>query len=252
MSSFEVSRYHDEWGPIHVLSDNDNIYLTFGNGGEQSGMQVSQPDRLMFQYTQCMMLALLLIDNPRKATLLGLGAGSLAKALLLADDNIELTVVELREKVAQAARDWFSLPDSQRLDLRIGDAFQHIQQPVLPVGEQELLFVDLYLDNGLQDQLIDPVFLQASYDHLCDEGVMIINLWDEGKGILPLCMDTLQEVFGSQPLQASTQEGNVIVFVGKDVQLDPHPRRLQAQAKKLGNHLDVPLQRLLNRLQVVV
>ncbi|WP_271274528.1 spermidine synthase [Aliamphritea hakodatensis] len=252
MSAFEVSRYHDEWGPIHVLSDNDNIYLTFGNGGEQSGMQVNQPDRLLFQYTQCMMLALLLAPDARGATLLGLGAGSLAKALLLADENLQVTVVELREKVALAARDWFSLPDSKRLTLHIGDAFEHIQAPLLPAGQQDLLFVDLYLDNGLQDQLVDPAFLQASYDHLKDEGVLVINLWDEGKGILPLCMDTLQEVFGSQPLQASTQEGNVIVFVGKDIQLDPHPRRLQAQAKKLGGHLDVPLQRLLNRLQVVV
>lgn len=245
---FELSRYHDQWGPIHVLSDNDHLYLTFGSGGDQSGMQISQPDRLLFQYTQCMMLALLMAGSARTATLLGLGAGSLAKALLQADDEICLQVVELREKVALAARDWFMLQESRRLNIHISDAFEYIHAPLQP--EQDLIFVDLYLDNGLQDQLLARDFLQAGYDHLSDRGVMVFNLWDQGKGTLPLCLDTLQEVFGSQPLLASTQEGNAVLFIGKEHQLDPQPRRLQTDAKKLGQKLDLPLQRLLNRLQV--
>ncbi|OUS25146.1 hypothetical protein A9R01_15500 ['Osedax' symbiont bacterium Rs2_46_30_T18] len=244
---FEIFRATDEWGKVHVMSDSDNYYLTFGAGGQQSGMQINQPDRLLFQYTQAMMLSLLFTPKAESAILLGLGAGSIAKSLLLSDENITITGVELRQSVKEIAHQWFDLPKSERLQIEIGDAFafiKHTQQRC------DLLFVDLYLDNGVQDSLASRKFISQCYKALNADGTLILNLWDEGKGYLPFDLDFLEQTFTSQSLQVVTDEGNIIVIIGKDFQADPHPRRLQGDAKKLGAKLDIPLQRLLNQLQV--
>lgn len=248
MSHFiEVHRSVDQWGNIHVMSDTHNYYLTFGAGGQQSGMQVAQPNRLMFQYTQAMMLALLFRQEAKSALLLGLGAGSLAKALLQYDDQLQVTAVELREKVRDIAHQWFLLPQSDKLTVEIDDAFSYIEKQT---ETKDLLFVDLYLDNGLQQTLTSERFILNCYQALNDKGVLVLNLWDEGKGYLPFNLDLLEEIFTSQALMLVTDEGNIIVIISKDFQADPHPRKKQAQAKKLSEQLDIPLQRLLNQLQV--
>ncbi|EPJ46489.1 MAG: hypothetical protein OFPI_33820 [Osedax symbiont Rs2] len=244
---FEIFSATDEWGKVHVMSDTDNYYLTFGEGGQQSGMQINQPDRLMFQYTQAMMLSLLFTPRAKSAILLGLGAGSIAKSLLLSDENITITAVELRQKVEEIAHQWFDLPKSDRLKIEIGDAFAFIKNPR---QRCDLLFVDLYLDNGVQDSMASHKFISQCYTALNNNGTLILNLWDAGKGYLPFDLDYLEHTFISQSLQVVTDEGNIIVIIGKDFQADPHPRRLQGDAKKLAAKLDIPLQRLLNQLQV--
>ncbi len=248
MSNFiEIHRAVDQWGNVHVMSDTQNYYLTFGSGGQQSGMQVTQPNRLMFQYTQAMMLALLFVPDAKSSLLLGLGAGSLAKALLQYSDEIQITAVELREEVKNIAHQWFLLPECDQLEVIIDDAFAYIENQSTAT---DLLFVDLYLDNGIQQTLTSEAFINNCYDSLNDDGMLILNLWDEGKGYLPFNLDLLEEIFTSQALMLVTDEANIIVIIGKNFQADPHPRRKQAQAKKLSDQLDIPLQRLLNQLQV--
>ena len=248
MSHFiEIHRAVDQWGNIHVMSDQQHYYLTFGAGGQQSGMQVNEPNRLMFQYTQAMMLALLFSDQPKSSLLLGLGAGSLAKALLQVSDELQVTAVELREDVKNIAHQWFLLPECDQLTVEIDDAFSYIENVTTTT---DLLFVDLYLDNGIQQTLTSEAFINHCHSALNDRGLLVLNLWDEGKGYLPFNLDLLEEIFTSQALMLVTDEGNIIVIIGKDFQADPHPRKKQAQAKKLSELLDIPLQRLLNQLQV--
>ncbi|MEH6445479.1 MAG: hypothetical protein V7784_16415 [Oceanospirillaceae bacterium] len=229
------------------MSDSYNYYLTFGSGGQQSGMQINQPDRLMFQYTQAMMLTLLFVPKAKSALLLGLGAGSIAKSLLIHDKELSITAVELRGNVKEIAHQWFNLPETPRLNIIIDDAFQFIANTET---YSDLLFVDLYLDNGIQRLLSSSEFIQQCYDALNDDGALVLNLWDEGKGYLPFDLDLLEEIFTSQALMLVTDESNIIVIIGKNFQADPHPRKMQSEAKKVGAKLDIPLQRLLNQLQV--
>ncbi|NQZ29765.1 MAG: hypothetical protein HRU06_00740 [Oceanospirillaceae bacterium] len=244
---FEVHQSIDQWGKVHVVSDSTNYYLTFGAGGQQSGMQINQPDRLLFQYTQAMMLGLLFFPKAHSALLLGLGAGSIAKSLLISDEQLHVTAIELRETVVEIAHQWFDLPKCERLSIETTDAFKYIKKTQ---QSHDLLFIDLYLDNGIQDSLTSNKFIRQCYNVLNEQGCLILNLWEEDKGYLPFDIPYLEETFNSQALMLVTDEGNIIVIIGKDFQCDPHPRRLQSKAKKLGDILDIPLQKLLNHLQV--
>lgn len=248
MSHFiEIHRATDQWGKIHVMSDTHNYYLTFGSGGQQSGMQITHPERLFFQYTQAMMLALLFNPDAKTSLLLGLGAGSIAKALLSSHEQLKITAVELREQVKEIAHEWFLLPRSERLNIHVDDAFSFIKTTR---DRSDIIFVDLYLDNGIQRTLASNEFVEDCYRVLEEDGILVINLWDEGKGYLPFDLESLEELFMSQALTLVTDEGNIIVIIGKHFQADPHPRRMQAKAKKLGEKLDIPMQRLLNQLQI--
>ena len=158
---FEIHRATDQWGQIHVLSDSDNYYLTFGSGGQQSGMQVNQPDRLLFQYTQSMMLGALFCPKAESALLLGLGAGSLAKSLLVYDEKIKITAVELRQQVIDIAHNWFHLPETPRMNMSLRAML--LITSVIGPPTSDLLFVDLYLDNGIQSSLSSEKFIQDCY-----------------------------------------------------------------------------------------
>ncbi|MGB1237341.1 MAG: hypothetical protein ACPG4U_03965 [Pseudomonadales bacterium] len=244
---FNLYSSSDEWGEIHVISDGECNFLTFGHGGQQSGMQLLAPDRLLFQYTQAMMLAMVFKPNAGTALLLGLGAGSLAKALLKASDEITLHAIELRQSVIEVAHNWFELPFDDRLDIEHNDAFAYVAHCK---AQYELLFVDLYLDEGLQTTLADHSFINHCYRSLEDEGVLIINLWDEGKGYVAFDLQQLEAVFQSRALTLVTDEGNIIVLIAKQLQLNPLPRNVQNEVKALGSKLDIPLPQLFNQLQL--
>ena len=106
----EIYRTRDDQGWICVFDNGQRRFLAFGNDVEQSCMSLGEPYRLEHVYTQAMMLATLFPSQVGRATLLGLGGGSLARALLHYFPVCRVTAVELRAQVATVARRFFELP----------------------------------------------------------------------------------------------------------------------------------------------
>jgi spermidine synthase len=66
-------------------------------------------------------------DRPRRVLLLGLGAGSVARALRALDPAAEIVGVELNPEVLSLARRHFDL-DRLRIELAIGDALEYLRR----------------------------------------------------------------------------------------------------------------------------
>ena len=137
----EIHRCYDEFGPIRVFENGALRYLAFGETAEQSCVNLLHPSKLVYEYTQAMMLALLYLPKPKQVTFLGLGAGSLVHALHHYDQNLDIKVVELRAKVVEVAQEWFALDVFPELTLKIGDAAEYIahKHPL-----SDLIFADIY------------------------------------------------------------------------------------------------------------
>jgi len=244
----EIHRSYDELGPILVFENGARRYLAFGEEAEQSCIDLHDPAKLVYEYTQAMMLALLFFPRPKRATLLGLGAGSLVHALHHYDSNLSLNVVELRAKVVEVAQQWFALELFPELNLQIDDASNYISLEHPP---SDLIFTDIYNDQGMIESQLNAGFLASCYQNLSKEGILVLNLWDEG-GSHPRAIQAIRDQFGEHHCMICLiEEGNLIAYAFKSSIPQMNLRRLQPAAKKLAKQLGFPVQKLLARLKVV-
>jgi predicted O-methyltransferase YrrM len=74
---------------------------------QQSAMSLTRPERLVFQYERLMSLALGLAAAPRRALLLGLGGGAMARFLAAHLPGCDVTAVEHDAAMIEIARRFF-------------------------------------------------------------------------------------------------------------------------------------------------
>src|SRR5690606_27365554 len=158
----------------------------------QSALDLNDPGTPVFHYIQAMLLSLLYEPSPKHVTLLGLGGGSLVHSLRRYDPALEIAVVELRQQVHSVARQYFALPDDPLVQIHIDDANLYMQQ-----NRQisDLILTDIYSDDGMNEIQLSIPFLEHCFRSLSDSGILVFNLWDQGKGTHPRAKQALGEVF---------------------------------------------------------
>src|ERR1700722_9931017 len=75
--------------------------------GRQSCIDLQQPNRLMFEYTQMMLVSLLLDPDPKSILIIGLGGGTLPRTLGRLLPEADIDVVEIDPAVASVAGEGF-------------------------------------------------------------------------------------------------------------------------------------------------
>ncbi|WP_350639859.1 hypothetical protein, partial [Psychrobacter sp. CAL606-MNA-CIBAN-0158] len=84
----------DEHGPIYVYQTRNSRILSFDGKIYQSCMKTNVINGLHLGYTQAMMAGLFFIPAVTTATIMGLGAGSMAKILLSSFADLKVHAVE--------------------------------------------------------------------------------------------------------------------------------------------------------------
>lgn len=241
VSGQRIHRRRDDFGWVEVWQDGDLRYLSFDGETAQSGMNVHEPARLVYDYTRAMVLALLFVPRPREVLLLGLGAGSLASALHSGFDTLRIRAVELRPLVVDIAKEWFFLPGDRRLTTQVGDAGEYLLHASRSV---DVIFADLYQPQGMDEQQVQTRFLAACRSALHPAGILVVNYW-QASNLTSLALNqTLGEVFGRDFLSLTVPGGNCIVLAFDGGLPEVPQSRLIETARGLGRRLDVPLTRL--------
>lgn len=235
-----IFRTRDADGEIHVYEDDRFRYLTFGNEVEQSCLDLAQPMRLEHVYTQAMLLALLLHDAPRVALLLGLGGGSLARALRAADKGLRLVGVEHRAAVIDVAGAHFQLPDDRRFTAVCSNATDFL---ACPGDSFDAIFADLYVADGVHADQSTQGFLAACHARLSENGLLVINQWASEYLSNMQTFAALREVFDDRLLNVHVQGGNIVSFAFRDQFPVPQRDTLFDRAVALGERLAIPLER---------
>ncbi|BAN68624.1 spermidine synthase [endosymbiont of unidentified scaly snail isolate Monju] len=241
-----VARREDACGPVEVRELGQHRFLTFGNVVEQSCCNTAQPWRLEHVYTQAMMLGLLLRPDPGSALILGLGGGSLVRALRHAAPDLRLAAVESRQAVIELAIEWFGVdPGDPQLRLHCADAADFV------AGTQErfdLIFADLYLAEGVNPVQTRLDFLEHTRERLARHGLLLLNAWCSEFRDARETHQALDAVFGEFRLALHVQGGNSIIFAFRDHLPVVDRNRLFSSAQAMGLRLDIPLQRLARTL----
>ncbi|WP_321529354.1 methyltransferase [Sedimenticola selenatireducens] len=230
----------DEWGDLSVHQDAGRRMLCFGNTVEQSCIDIHQPARLCHHYTQVMMLGFLLAPTVRHCTLLGLGAGALAQAVLAHHSGCKIDAVEMRPKVVELAQTWFALPDDKRLRLHPKDAWEYLNHNPVPT---DLILTDLYLGGGMNELQARQHFLAACRGALKPNGILICNYWLKSSLTSHALNEALQTVFDQQVVTLSIPDGNCIAFAFDGGIPRLHSKQFMQAAEALGKNMDIPLQK---------
>lgn len=211
MSEYQsLKQVNDQWGEISVLDNGTYRVLAFGDNDEQSKQLKLSPHIPQHTYIQAMLMVLA-FSAPKSAIILGLGGGALVHALRHYDPAIKLTAVELRPQVIEIAKRYFQLPLSKKLTLIEADAMAFLQHN--DHKRVDVIFADLYHEEGVDKQQLTETFIKASADMLKSEGIVVLNCWKE-HSVNEELKDYLNKHF-SDVYACLTNSSNWIVFASK-------------------------------------
>ena len=163
------TRYHR----LAVTERGNLRELRFGSS-YQSGIDVSDPDRAVYDYTEFFDLPLAYNPDARDYLLLGLGGGTIPRHLLRAFPALRMDVVELDPVVAEVARRFFELPEDPRLRVAISDARTWLADN--PSRRFDAIGIDTYFEDAIPFHLTTREFLESVRRHLRPGGVVVANV----------------------------------------------------------------------------
>ncbi len=148
------------------------------DGAESSHLDLADPSHLVFEYMQQMMAVLeesIEIDRLRAVHLGGAGC-SLARAIEAQWPNSRQIAVEWDAQLAGYVREWFDLPRSPLLRIRVADAREATES--FPAGSKDVVVRDVFVDRQPPAHVRSVEFTQAVSSALTGQGIYLVNTAD--------------------------------------------------------------------------
>lgn len=158
------------------LEARDQGILLYLDETESSFIDLADPAYLDFEYHQHMDAAVKVLlgeDLPLNAAHLGGAACALARAWDATHPGSAQLAVEIDAKLAAYVRQWFDLPRSPRLRIRIDDAV--VAAPSLKAQFWDVVVRDIFSGGTVPDSVCTPEFMHSCMNALKSEGLFLIN-----------------------------------------------------------------------------
>ncbi|ARP93388.1 hypothetical protein CAL15_02725 [Bordetella genomosp. 13] len=168
-----------EYAPVVVYDTGDGQRcLSFGQAdtdARQTCIYVDGSPRMPFTYTRMMMSTLLVQPEPSRILIIGLGGGTLPKALGEVLPAAEIDVVEIDPAVDRVARAWFGFRVSERVRVHHEDGRAFVERRVREGGRYDLILIDAFDADYIPRHLTTLEFLQQVRALLSPQGVAAAN-----------------------------------------------------------------------------
>lgn len=169
----EIIHYtRDALGGILVVDYRKHRVMTFDSVFEQSKIDRRRPHLPVHEYSRAMLLPVAFVQ-PTHVTVLGLGGGVMTSALLHLLPDCQVHAVELRPRVLEVAREYFSLPHSTNLTVTIGDARDALGKAANE--STDLIFADMYNSDRMSPTQAQREFIRQCSRVLSGAGWLAIN-----------------------------------------------------------------------------
>ena len=231
-------------GPRGMIFDTDSPYgrvmvvdrkgvrcLMFADEGEQTCMDLSDPDYCVHEYVRLMVVGVLFVRPGPRTLMVGLGGGSLLRLLLPHVPALHIDAVELNPVVVQVAQDFFAVRPSERLALHVADGRKYLETSK---ERWDLILLDAYGEKDIPFPLTTVEFLNRTAAHLDGEGAVVANLWFTNDRLFRAMLRTYREVFPAMYVFKGLESGNAIV-VGLRAKAPPTCEAIQDRAKRAAD-----------------
>jgi spermidine synthase len=170
----EVLVYED--GPTRCL-----CFTKWCAIGRQTCIDLKQPDRLVFEYTQMMLGALFLQPEAHSILIIGLGGGTLPRTLeqLLPDADID--VVEIDPSVVGVAQQYFGFRTGERIHLTVQDGRAYVRASLRGSKRYQLIMLDAYEHQYIPEHMLTREFLSEVRSLLQPGGIVAANTFSSSR-----------------------------------------------------------------------
>ncbi|MDR0477416.1 MAG: methyltransferase domain-containing protein [Desulfobulbaceae bacterium] len=179
-------RHADNGFLIEVIEEAGTRSLYFSGRHLQSRQWLENPAKLLLPYTWYMMaFPLTGAADPKRALMIGVGAGSMALFLRQHFPECHIDAVDISQTILDVARDFFGLHEDDSLSIHCQDGGQFLRQSD---AFYDLILLDAFDGDGMAEDLYCAPFFNQAKNHLSADGILCCNLWSnqaaKGRGIV--------------------------------------------------------------------
>lgn len=202
----------------------------------QTCMDLSDPDRLIFTYTKMSFAGLLFNPEPKRILIAGLGGGTIPMLLRDLYPDAEIDVVEIDPAVVKVAKEWFNYEEDANHEVHVVDARVFIKRAGLQGEKYDFIMLDAFSGEYIPEHLLSREFLQEVKALLTDDGILVANTFS-GSRLYDHESVTYADVFGKFYNFKLPESGNRIILATPGESL-PHLGDLRAPARELYDQLE--------------
>ena len=174
----------------------------------ETALDMSDRTRLVNEYTRLMMAGLLVVPEPRRILMIGLGGGVVTQSLARHYPEATIDNVELDAAVVDAARRYFGFRTSGRMRSHVADGRIFIRRSR---DRYDMIILDAYRGGYIPFHLKTREFLELVRSRLAPGGVVIGNLHG-GTRLYDADRATYDAVFSQTYVFTGRVDANVIVL----------------------------------------
>ena len=247
----ERSKYRD----IAVIQNGDRRCLLFNvhrGDRNQTCMFVSEPDRLVFDYTRMSFAGLLVTSNPERILIIGLGGGSLPMTFADLFPDAHIDVVEIDDAVVKVAREFFFFEESENMTVYVDDGRPFIKRASIRKQSYDYIILDAFSGDYIPEHMLTEEFLEEVKSIMTADGVLVANTFSTSR-LYDHESVTYQRVFGEFFNFKLPTSGNRIIIaklngLPTSEQLITESEALAGPLEKFGVPIDDYPRRLSTRI----
>ncbi len=237
-------------GALVTLYEKDSLYhhiIVTEDGGErtmrfdrlrQSALDLKDPDRMVFEYTRYLHVALAFHDDPQRALFIGLGGGSAPRRFHRDYPWLLIDVAELDPEVVNVAKRYFLFKETERMQVQAVDGRIFVNKTP---HRYDMIFLDAYYADAIPFHLTTQEFLREAKQKLTPQGIIVANIIGSVRGsdsrLFRSMLKTLGTEFGQTYVFPVKGVSNIIVVATQSKERVPkqavlvQARQLQEQHK---------------------
>ena len=236
-----IAHMETEYNDVFISKNDSLLVMSFQRFRQhytESAANLKDADELPVAYTQTMTLGAIYPDAPRKALMIGLGAGSIPTYLVRHLPDLTIDNVELDPGVITAAKKYFGVRETPRMRMIEGDgrvfANRHPET-------YDLILVDAFRGGYVPFHLLTQEFYGLLKQRLSPRGVAVFNV-HSGTKLYDSTLVTLKSVFPAVDLYFTA--GSVLAVAGGEP-LDLETLKQRAAAAQAKTRFRYPMPDLL-------
>ncbi len=196
---------------VRVIEEDGIRRLQFRRSGldfEESAINIHDPLDFPLHYYKLMMAAFLHCPQPKSILFVGLGGGTLPRAIHHYFPDATVDAIELDPVVADAAKQFFGFEENEWVKVYVRDARVQMRQFAREKRKYDIIFLDAYRGGYIPYHLTTQEFMELTKSLLNDTGIVVSNL-QPGFASYHYQRRTIAKVFANE--WSYGRYGNVIV-----------------------------------------
>lgn len=168
---------------ILVYEDDGVRCMKFGRNapGRQSCIQLSDHDKLLFDYTKMLMAALYLNPEPKRILIVGLGGGTLPSALHKLFPACQIDAVEIDPAIVEVAKRFFYFSPTDKTHVYEEDGRVFVKRALRKELKYDLVMLDAFDHEYIPEHMLTREFLQEVRGILSEKGVLAANTFSSSR-----------------------------------------------------------------------